>query len=92
MARPIRLQFAGAVYHVIGRGNARQPIVIDDYDRECFFSVLSSAISRQGGGCHAYCLMDNHYHLLVETPEPNLSMGMRPCPQRLLNTAIPNKR
>jgi REP element-mobilizing transposase RayT len=77
MARPIRLQFAGAVYHVIGRGNARQPIVIDDYDRECFFSVLSSAISRQGWLCHAYCLMDNHYHLLIETPEPNLSMGMR---------------
>lgn len=77
MTRPIRLQFAGAVYHVIGRGNARQSIVRDDQDRKRFLEILSEAIQRYGWLCHAYSLMDNHYHLLVETPRPNLSLGMR---------------
>ena len=77
MARPIRLQFAGAFYHVMGRGNARQPIVVDDHDRRLFLDVLEKAVERYGWVCHAYCLMDNHYHLLIETPTPNLSSGMR---------------
>lgn len=77
MTRPLRLQFAGAVYHLTSRGNARQRVFLEDEDRELFLNTLSRVVSRYGWLCHAYCLMDNHYHLLVETPKPNLSLGMR---------------
>lgn len=77
MARPLRLQYPGALYHLTSRGNARQKIFLDDDDRELFMSTLSHVISRHGWLCHGYCLMDNHYHLIVETPRPNLSLGMR---------------
>jgi putative transposase len=77
MARPLRLEFSGAVYHVTSRGNARQHIVDDDRDRSQWLSLLAHVIDRYGWLCHACCLMDNHYHLLVETPQPNLSLGMR---------------
>lgn len=77
MSRPLRLEFPGAVYHVTSRGNARQDIFLDDSDRERFLSILSSTVHRYNWSCHAYCLMDNHYHLLLETHDPNLSSGMR---------------
>jgi REP element-mobilizing transposase RayT len=77
MARPLRIEYPGAVYHVTSRGNARQDIVADDRDRAQFVTLLAHVIDRFGWLCHAYCLMDNHYHLLVETPQPNLSLGMR---------------
>lgn len=77
MARPLRVEFAGAIYHVTGRGNAREAIFRDDADRESFLSVLGEVIERAGWLMHAMCLMDNHYHLLIETPEANLSRGMR---------------
>lgn len=77
MSRPLRLQYPGAVYHLTSRGNARQRIFWDDQDREVFLSTLGHVVSRYGWLCHAYCLMKNHYHLLVETPKPNLSLGMR---------------
>lgn len=77
MARPLRLEFPEAVYHVTSRGNARQDIFLDDSDRERFLSILSSTVHRYNWLCHAYCLMGNHYHLLLETPDPNLSLGMR---------------
>jgi len=77
MARPLRIEFSGALYHVTGRGNARLAIVEDDTDRQGFLDVLASVVQRYGWRCYAYCLMDNHYHLLVETPEGNLSRGMR---------------
>ena len=77
MARPLRLEFVGAVYHVTSRGNARQAIVADDDDRRQFLAILAHVVDRYGWLCHAYCLMDNHYHLLLETPKPNLSQGMR---------------
>ncbi len=77
MARPLRIEFPGAVYHVTSRGNARQDIVADDRDRTQFLTLLAHVIDRYGWVCHAYCLMDNHYHLLLETPQPNLSLGMR---------------
>src|SRR3989304_9487258 len=77
MSRPLRLEYPGAVYHLTSRGNARQEIFLDDTDRELFLSPLSHVISRYGWLCPAYCLMDNHYHLLIETPKPNLSSGMR---------------
>jgi putative transposase len=77
MARPLRLEFAGAVYHLTSRGNARQKVFFTDADRQLFLDTLARLISRYGWICHAYCLMANHYHLLVETPKPNLSLGMR---------------
>lgn len=77
MARPLRLEFPGALYHVTARGNARQKIFLDEADRHGFLDLLGKEINQQGWVCYAYCLMDNHYHLLVETPEPNLVAGMR---------------
>ena len=77
MARPLRLEFPGALYHVTARGNGRQPIFMDDADRERFLTVLASTVARYHVLCHAYCLMGNHYHLLLETPEGNLSRAMR---------------
>lgn len=77
MARPLRLEFPGAIYHVTARGNALNAIFLDDGDRELFLVCLSEVVTRFGWLCHAYCLMDNHYHLLIETPEGNLSPGMR---------------
>src|SRR4030043_214633 len=77
MARPLRIEFPGAVYHITSRGNARQAIFIDDEDRGGFLDVLSMVVERFKWLCHAYCLMKNHYHLLIETPNANLSKGMR---------------
>ncbi len=77
MARPLRLEFPHAVYHVTSRGNARQKIVRGDSDRQAFLSALAQVVDRFDWRCYAYCLMDNHYHLLIETPKPNLSLGMR---------------
>ena len=77
MARSLRLEFPGAIYHVTSRGNARSAVFIDDEDRRLFLSCLSEVVTRFHWRCHAYCLMDNHYHLLIETPEANLSLGMR---------------
>lgn len=77
MARPLRLSYLGALYHVTARGNARQPIYIADEDRRLFLAVLAHVVERCAWLCHAYCLMDNHYHLLIETPRGNLSAGMR---------------
>ena len=77
MARPLRLEFAGALYHVTSRGNRQEPIYEQDTDRENFLSILADVCKTYYWDCHAYCLMDNHYHLLVETPDANLSKGMR---------------
>lgn len=77
MARPLRIEFAGAVYHVSARGDHRQAIFRDDEDRRRFLSILARTIALRKWLCHAYCLMGNHYHLLIETPEPGLSRGMR---------------
>ncbi len=76
MARQLRLQFPGAVYHVTSRGNARQDIFADDADRARFLDLLGREIEQHRWRCHAYCLMGNHYRLLIETPEANLSRGM----------------
>lgn len=77
MARPIRLEFPGAIYHVTTRGNGGDDIFIDDQDRVQFLTVLGEVVARSGWLVHAYVLMDNHYHLLIETPGGNLSRGMR---------------
>lgn len=77
MARPLRIQFPGAVYHVTSRGNARKAIARNDDDRRRFLSILDQVVTRYHWRCHAYCLMPNHYHLLIETRDENLSRGMR---------------
>ncbi|MEH6570969.1 MAG: transposase [Halioglobus sp.] len=77
MARPLRIEFSGALYHVTSRGDGREDIFLDDSDREMFLGVLDQVYERFNWECHSYCLMSNHYHLLIETPEANLSQGMR---------------
>ena len=77
MARPLRIEYPGAVYHVTSRGNARHRIFSDNQDRETFLSILGTVVKRYNWLCHAYCLMDNHYHCMIETPDGNLSVGMR---------------
>jgi len=77
MARPLRLEFPFAVYHVTSRGNARADIFVDDNDRQAFLDAIASVVLRYNWICHAYCLMGNHYHLVIETPDANLSHGMR---------------
>jgi REP-associated tyrosine transposase len=68
MARPLRIEYDGALYHVTSRGNEQKPIR-DGADRKLFLNTLSQVIDRFRWLCHAYCLMNNHYHLLVETPD-----------------------
>jgi len=77
MARPLRLEYEGAVYYVTARGNALQPIYRDEVDRKRFLHLLGEEIDQQRWRCYAYCLMENHYHLLLETPDGQLSAGMR---------------
>ncbi len=77
MARPLRIEYPGAVYHITTRGNAYQDIFLDDTDRERFLEILGEVTERFNWLCHAYCLMTNHYHLLIETVDPTLSRGMR---------------
>ncbi len=77
MTRQLRIEYAGALYHVMSRGNNKQPIFESDHDRRLFLRILSRTIKTYGWICHAYCLMGNHYHLLIETIDPNLSKGMR---------------
>ncbi len=77
MARPLRLQFPGAVYHLTSRGNRQAPIYDTDEDRKVFLDILGKTVKRYNWICHGCCLMDNHYHLLVETVDANLSFGMR---------------
>jgi REP element-mobilizing transposase RayT len=77
MTRPLRLEFPGALYHVTARGNAKQSVFHDDDDRKRFLLLLARQVNHLQWCLHAYCLMGNHYHLLLETPEPNLSRGMQ---------------
>jgi REP element-mobilizing transposase RayT len=77
MSRPLRLEFAGALYHITSRGNGRNLIYFQDDDFELFLQSLANVCERYNWVVHAYCLMSNHYHLLVETPDANLSQGMR---------------
>ena len=76
MARPIRVEFEGAVYHVTARGNERRAIFRNDEDRQMFLATLERSVKEYGLRLHSYCLMPNHYHLLVETPRGNLSRAI----------------
>jgi len=77
MARPLRINYSGAFYHVTSRGNERKNVFKSKRDREKFFEYLESATQRYNAVIHAFCLMDNHYHLLIETPSGNLPQIMR---------------
>ncbi len=77
MSRPLRIEYAGAVYHVTSRGNEKKPVFKTDTDRQNFLNTLQHVNKRYNWICHAYCLMTNHYHLLIETPDGNLAIGMR---------------
>ena len=77
MARPLRLELAGALYHVTSRGDGREDIYLSDDDRQAWLETLAQVCGRFNWVCHAYCQMSNHYHLLIETPDANLSKGMR---------------
>ena len=77
MPRPLRPQIAGGIFHLTDRGNRRQPIFLDDADRDRFLGMLDNLTRRRGWVGHAYCLMPNHYHLVLETPEGDLSTGMQ---------------
>jgi REP-associated tyrosine transposase len=77
MARPLRIEYRGALYHVTSRGDRQEVIFDDDQDRRAFLNVLAEVVSRYRWRCHTYCLMGNHYHLMIETPEGNLAKGMR---------------
>jgi len=77
MARPLRIEFSGALYHVTSRGNAKKAIFKDEEDRRLFLHTLAAVTKRFNWLCHAYVLMINHYHVIIETPDGNLAHGMR---------------
>ena len=77
MARKLRIEYAGAIYHVMNRGDRREAIFKDDRDRETFLATLAEACGKAGWEVHALCLMGNHFHLVVETPQGNLVAGMK---------------
>lgn len=77
MPRAPRPQFAGAEYHLFARGIRRSVIFIDDVDRAIFLGMVADVVVKLGWKCRAYCFMTNHFHLVVTTPEPNVSVGMR---------------
>ena len=77
MARKLRVEYPGAIYHLMNRGDRRERIFKDDEDRQRFVATLGEACARSGWQVHAYCLMSNHFHLVVETPQPTLVAGMK---------------
>ncbi|MEO6936657.1 MAG: transposase [Collimonas sp.] len=77
MSRPLRLELAGGVYHVTSRGDRREDIYTDDHDRLLWLEIFGQVCKRFNWICHAWCQMSNHYHIVVETVEGNLSQGMR---------------
>ena len=83
MPRPLRIEYAGARYHVMSRGDRREAIFHDDADRQEFLRSLGQACLKTGWQVHAYCLMNNHFHLVIETSQPNLSLGMKWAPGHL---------
>jgi len=76
MVRPLRLSFENAFYHITARGNRREKIFYSDQDKEVFLKKLKEMLIKYAMICHAYCLMDNHYHLFIKTTQPNLSQGI----------------
>jgi len=77
MSRPLRIEYPHALYHLTSRGDRREPVFLDDGDRDAFLGVLAQSCQRMDAAAYAYCLMGNHYHLVLTTRRPNLSMFMR---------------
>src|SRR5213596_2612259 len=77
MPRQFRIEYEGAIYHLLSRGDRREDIFWDDIDRRSFLQLLEQTCARTGWQVHAYCLMSTHFHLVVETPRPNLVAGMK---------------
>jgi REP element-mobilizing transposase RayT len=77
MSRKLRIEYPGAIYHVMNRGDQREDIFRDDHDRQKFLATLGEACAKTEWQVHAYCLMRNHFHLVLETPQPNLVFGMK---------------
>ncbi len=77
MARKLRIRYSGAMYHVMNRGDRREAIFDDDPDRHRFLSTLGETCAKTDWQVHAFCLMPNHFHLVLETPQPNLVAGMK---------------
>ncbi len=77
MPRSLRIEYPGAIYHVLNRGDRREPIFKQDRDRELFLATLDEACTKTGWQVHTFCLMPNHFHLVVETPQANLVLGMK---------------
>jgi putative transposase len=75
--RPLRLQIAGGLYHVTAHSNLGRVVFQDDAERAQFLDVLETGVARRGWSCRSYCLLSTHYHLLIATPEPDLSAGMQ---------------
>ena len=87
MSRPLRLEYAGALYHVTSRGDRQEDIYEGDTDRKEFLSILGDVCDRYNWVCHAYCLMSNHYHLLIETP---CLLYTSPSPRDLSTSRMPS--
>jgi putative transposase len=77
MARPLRIELAGGLYHITARGNRREAIYLDEADRSGWLTLLGETCERYHWQCHAWCQMTNHYHLVLETADANLGQGMR---------------
>jgi REP element-mobilizing transposase RayT len=77
MARKLRVEYVGAIYHVMNRGDRREPIFKDDGDRQCFMKTLAECCVKTDWQAYAWCLMPNHFHLVISTPKPNLVLGMK---------------
>ena len=77
MTQPLRIDFEGAFHHVVARGNGRGPIFLDDVDFRVFLRTFAAVVGKCDWACHAFCLLPNHYHLLLEMREPRLSEGMQ---------------
>jgi len=77
MPRQLRIEYEGAIYNVMSRGDRREPIFEDDKDRETLLKTLAQACGKAEREIHAYCLMTNHFHIIMETPKPTLVAGMK---------------
>src|SRR5659263_143299 len=92
MPRQLRLEIPDTLYHITMRGNAQQDIVTSDSERALFIDMLGETVYRSGWTCHSYCLMNNHYHLVIQIEEQNLSEGMQWLNGRFASTVNSRKR
>ena len=92
MPRELRIEYPGAMYHVLNRGDQREDIFLDDEDRQKFLATLEQACRKTEWQLHAYCLMRNHFHLVIETPSANLAFQAQRRPTKSQAGAAPQRR